>query len=852
MKTLLYQGEVAIPYFLKKASNPSDALVVSFPGAGGSENDNPNYIFSISQFNVNALYIMPHGEGSEIISKRPFICVNRDFKIERSMVALINKIKEETGSRRIIAVGSSAGGVHAWYYGLKYNWDVIAGAPRYILKSSEDVRYMAGSNRLIDRDWVNTIFYDAVKLAKERGFDKSFFVSWGEGEYNWLSSNHGQRFVKDLEEAGVTFTYKLYPYSSHHTVHYQFPHILIERLALILGLATDDATQSSRTESVALLYDEIRQNLHGLAPLVDEVDGPGSVSELTEPMQYASNDEAIALRNYVYATNGYFWLPGWKEPFNAGEAQAYWEKMPPDAMVTAMNFTFQQTILNHYKYSKNVAALVWVAGNVKQFFESIISFASIHGNYSELSRLVMRLHFFIDFYNEILKLRDTSNAVSSDDINDSQRVLPQILAETKRFLFKSQHALPTNHSNQLNVISLLLHVARFFGRDEKWLQSASHVVWENFGKLINYYFDQHGVCIVGQVQLQQSITLKIQGILDFAVKNGFKETKGFKSIQRKFKKIKEVASFWLLPNGARPAIGHSSGMPTIGLTRKIGSLIKPESDIAVLSNDTSLITIGSGNSRHSTIRHCDLLSFTWFYEGQWLFLDSGGGNGALSEFAQSSVAHSAFLFNDKDYVTPHYFDFTSIAHVDEHEDYVLLELEHTLFSDVILKRKFVWIKPNVIVLLDSGVAKESNKFTQNFILHTATLRQTAKNEPWTCFFAQYGEVELKIKQFYDDFELNEYTGTTNAQASQNTMRGSIIQNFGKLTNGLNLAFNKNGSIAQFLTALEAHSGRKNEVSVKKLSVNNNSLAVILDDGSEKTIPFAVKQEEVDLAMLLEE
>jgi hypothetical protein len=50
---------------------------------------------------------------------------------------------------------------------------------------------------------------------------------------------------------------------------------------------------------------------------------------------------------------------------------------------------------------------------------------------------------------------------------------------------------------------------------------------------------------------------------------------------------------------------------------------------------------------HTALNHCDQLSFEFFYDGQWLILDSEGGAGGLADFAQSSPAHSALLCDEK-------------------------------------------------------------------------------------------------------------------------------------------------------------------------------------------------------------
>jgi pimeloyl-ACP methyl ester carboxylesterase len=118
MRDLVHHGEVDMNYIVKPATNPSDVLVVSFPGAGGREfaasEIGYTYMMTIGAFNVNALYLKTGGSDH---NKSRLTCINRDFSIERSVVELIGKVREETGSKRVIAIGSSMGGYCSLYYG---------------------------------------------------------------------------------------------------------------------------------------------------------------------------------------------------------------------------------------------------------------------------------------------------------------------------------------------------------------------------------------------------------------------------------------------------------------------------------------------------------------------------------------------------------------------------------------------------------------------------------------------------------------------------------------------------------------------------------------------------------------
>jgi hypothetical protein len=61
MHDLVYSGDAELNYIVKKATNPSDTLVISFPGQGNADfaasQLGYTYMMTIGAFNVNALYL---------------------------------------------------------------------------------------------------------------------------------------------------------------------------------------------------------------------------------------------------------------------------------------------------------------------------------------------------------------------------------------------------------------------------------------------------------------------------------------------------------------------------------------------------------------------------------------------------------------------------------------------------------------------------------------------------------------------------------------------------------------------------------------------------------------------------
>lgn len=91
-----------------------------------------------------------------------YLCENRDFYIERSVISLIKQIVRDNNINHVISCGSSKGGYAAIYYGIKYGFDsIIAGSPQYLLgdylfngSSLADVSgFISGGSDTQDKDF---------------------------------------------------------------------------------------------------------------------------------------------------------------------------------------------------------------------------------------------------------------------------------------------------------------------------------------------------------------------------------------------------------------------------------------------------------------------------------------------------------------------------------------------------------------------------------------------------------------------------------------------------------------------------------------------------------------------------
>jgi len=826
MKGKTYQGEVEIDYIFKPALNTSEVLVVSFPGIHGGEfaasQLGYNYLMTIGSFNVNALYI----SNTSKYAKSRLTCINRDFKIERTVKALINQCAKDSDSVRIIVVGSSMGGFCALYYGLKYNWDIIAGALPYSLKEPlEDLMYACGGTGEEDKKWFNEQVYDVVREAGKHGYNKKIFLSWGEGESNWKSLEHGQKLIKDLNEAGIEYTYKLYPYSDHRTVHWLFPNVLKAQLGYYLGLTSEPQDEEQRSDESKLSH-ELKDVYAEIIALIDNCKESDPDLTICNCVHYGDLNLWTALRNYVYILQGWYWGGGYKEPVKIENKDAFWRELPKEKIAEGVAFWFQGTLLNYYDQRGEEGVLKWCAENARQYLEYICRIADPKHNEHWWNAL-RRMHFFIDLHRAMAE---------KEMVEDWTGKIPSEIFRDLRF-FTTPDVSVGDAEGQYRRVLGLLHAVVYFRNNTEFSEKLYKNAIDILNKLTNYYFDENGICTIMQVRHQSILAQCLMLNIKFIEDNELPEIKELKILRKRYHAVISCAAHITRPDGVLAALGHSiyeqAWWTREWISRKSGNFIKRTSNIAFLEDEQSLsyITVNGGSNIHSSWKHCDQLSFTWFYDGRQIFLDSEGGNSQCADFARSAIAHNAFICDEIDYITPDYADWTSIHRVDEEEKYVLVFMRHMLIDGVVMKRKLLWVKPNIIILIDSAEADSKHRFAQNFIL--GDYRVDKRDKSRISIYVQSG-LDVAIMQYpagEKEFELEEYNGTTDVGDTDN-MRGSLVSSWHRLRKGKNLVYTKEGISAEFVTLIECHSdkAKDKEVSMKDITVTEDNIVMVFHGG----------------------
>ncbi|MBN3553978.1 Two component regulator three Y domain-containing protein [Fictibacillus nanhaiensis] len=233
----IFKGEVDVRYLFKRSSSENRKLVIVF-SAFPPINTKPkfNYINTLEGLDTNKLYILDDFG----CRASYYLCEDKDYKIENTVIKLINKIVQENNINHIISSGSSKGGYAALYYGIKYGFNsIIAASPQFLLgnyllketNTTNVAKFISGNIQSADMKFLNEILFNTINSSEYR---PSIYIHVGEGE------DHYQLHVKPLLEClnsnSIPYYLDLGNYSNHSDVSKFFPTYFRKIVCSNLGL----------------------------------------------------------------------------------------------------------------------------------------------------------------------------------------------------------------------------------------------------------------------------------------------------------------------------------------------------------------------------------------------------------------------------------------------------------------------------------------------------------------------------------------------------------------------------------------------------------------------------------------
>lgn len=227
-----------INYLLEKNSKSKDLLIVFSACTKIGQKARYNYIKTLDEFKCNKLFILDDfgfdGRGAYYLGK------DKDFMIEKDVLALINKITEEINPENEIYIGSSKGGYSALYFGLeRKNSYIITGAPQYNLgdylnlpNHKNILEYIMGDCSDDSIDKLNNLMRNKLNLNKNH--NNCIYIHYSTEEETYDSDINP--LLEEMNNLNLKVNYDKKSYSSHAELTLYFPEYIKTSIRGILDI----------------------------------------------------------------------------------------------------------------------------------------------------------------------------------------------------------------------------------------------------------------------------------------------------------------------------------------------------------------------------------------------------------------------------------------------------------------------------------------------------------------------------------------------------------------------------------------------------------------------------------------
>lgn len=224
-----------LKYILEKNDNSQDLIIVFSGMPRPGIKARYNYMRTLKNIRVNKLFILDDfgydGRGAYYLGK------DRDFKIERAVLELIDKIKRDLLITRTIYCGSSKGGWAAMYFGMREKQStIIAGGLQYrlghrltvveILRTNT-MPYIMGENYTPeDVEYLNDLLKNII--IENRGNNNKIYLHYSDSESTY--DRYMKYLLEDLNMLNIPYQEDIEHYKSHNEIAFYFPPYLINTL----------------------------------------------------------------------------------------------------------------------------------------------------------------------------------------------------------------------------------------------------------------------------------------------------------------------------------------------------------------------------------------------------------------------------------------------------------------------------------------------------------------------------------------------------------------------------------------------------------------------------------------------
>jgi hypothetical protein len=450
--------------------------------------------------------------------------------------------------------------------------------------------------------------------------------------------------------------------------------------------------------------------------------------------------------------------------------------------------------------------------------------------------IASRTQILIDFL--LQQSNETANIYDSEFISK----IEQLLEEQGLWLYDDKNYSQGNHGLMMDRALLELGI---YKNNLDYVEKST----KRINNRIQKDFTNEGVHLENSTNYHILVMNYYTVIKDFLKHYGLEDYLSEETLQT-IDKMPEYLVYITMPNKVVPPIGDSEKLVLgndydnenlkylltdgqTGTEPKSGLKFYEKAGIAIYRETWSKENIsdsiwwtlksGSNNGGH---KQDDDLSFMIYAFGNEIFSDAGKYNyeneDIFRQYVLSPQGHNSISIKDKRYFADKNLEKIGyLKLVEETDCCIWLKAENNAYSNTEISRDFIFIKPNIFLILDKGSSNNKETFLQTFLLSP---EMNLKNYSDDSFFAESKDGKTKVY-------LQQHLKTDSAKvyrSDDKTGKGYVSESFETKTPIDYIEFEKTSNDIFFITTIELNPDSYN-YSVDKINLENNLLKVYINN-----------------------
>jgi hypothetical protein len=165
-------------------------------------------------------------------------------------------------------------------------------------------------------------------------------------------------------------------------------------------------------------------------------------------------------------------------------------------------------------------------------------------------------------------------------------------------------------------------------------------------------------------------------------------------------------------------------------------------------------------SRNPVHKQDDDLSFMIYYNNNEIFTDAGkfnyDNNSIYRKYALSPEGHNSISIKEERYYASKNLDKIELLElVEDEEDYLWLRGQNSAYLNSIIDRNFIYIKPNIFLIIDRGDSDHEKTYSQHY-LFTPNIKIISYNESGISMISDDRNVKVELRQYEEVDDVNLY------------------------------------------------------------------------------------------------